>query len=295
MEIIFSKDIFNNTSFFPKHFVAVCDENVAALYGHHFENKIVFPPGEVNKSRETKAWIEDQLEPGAPLLALGGGVTTDLVGFIAATFNRGIPYFSIPTSLLAMVDASIGGKTGINTPRGKNMIGAYYPPERIGIDTSLLTTLPKEELSNGWAEIIKYAFIHSPNILNLDFESIVRKCIEIKLEITKEDPRCTGRRNTLNFGHTVGHAIESASHFKISHGNAISIGMIAEAKMLGNMDMADKLYKVLSSYGLQTDTDLPSATLIDYMKRDKKGSLAFSILDEPFITQHSISTIESAL
>ena len=209
--------------------IVITDENLAPYAPDGF--KIVIPAGESSKSRACKAWIEDQmLDAGfgrdAEICAFGGGVVLDLAGFVAATYCRGISWTAIPTSLLAMVDASIGGKVGINTQHGKNLIGAFYPPKKIILDFKYLDTLPEKEWKNGEAEIIKCGLIADPTILEAP-RSIrsIKRAIEIKKEIVAKDPKEKGLRRILNFGHTIGHAIEKVTNYEVSHGVAVANGM----------------------------------------------------------------------
>ncbi|MBS0620501.1 MAG: 3-dehydroquinate synthase [Verrucomicrobia bacterium] len=237
-----------------KRFALFCDSNVRAAIGEKWADYLKkegidvsifsFPPGEKEKSRERKAELEDCLierkwgREGC-FLALGGGVTSDLVGFLAATYHRGVPLVLIPTTLLAMVDACIGGKTGVNTPYGKNLIGAFYPANQVWIDTEWMAN--KLE---GMAEVIKYGLIHSKELLEIldgDLIPLIERSIAIKAEIVRADPEeKLGLRRILNFGHTIGHAIEQASDYAISHGNAVAIGLLAESYLSKEMGLLGK-------------------------------------------------------
>lgn len=211
----------------------------------HLSSRVItFLVSEKEKSREMKQQLEDQLfqqQYGRDtcLIALGGGITTDIVGFIGATYCRGISLVYIPTSLLAMVDASIGGKTGVNTPHGKNLVGCFYQPKAVFIDPQFLTTLPKVEYQNGLVELIKHAliadktlfeqllshsYINCDNIMNLIYRSS-----EIKKNIVEQDEKETGIRQLLNFGHTIGHAIEVLENYQIRHGTAVAMGILVES------------------------------------------------------------------
>ncbi|MFN0064987.1 MAG: 3-dehydroquinate synthase [Chlamydiales bacterium] len=230
-----------------QNIAVVTDKNLASL------GKIVaaslcgtlflVPPGEEAKSREQKAQLEDALFAALMgrdtlIVALGGGVVTDLAGFVASTFCRGVPYISIPTTLMGMVDAAIGGKVGVNTPFGKNLVGAFYPPQEVVIDIDLLTTLSEKEMQNGWAEVLKYGFIADPSLLEeTNLSTVIEKCIAIKLEIVSQDPFEKGRRKILNFGHTIGHALEKTQNFQISHGEAIATGMRIAADISHHMGL----------------------------------------------------------
>lgn len=237
------------------------------------------------------------------VVSLGGGTMSDLAGFIAATWLRGIDVIHIPTTLLGMVDASIGGKTGINTVEGKNLVGAFYDPKAVIADLDTLATLPKIELGSGFAEIIKCGFISDPEILNLIeqhtsqaldvqsdiFEELVSRAISVKVDVVSRDFKESSLREILNYGHTLGHAIELVEHYKIRHGHAVSIGMVfaAElARLAGRLDdqTADRHKAILSLIGLPTTYDLSKwPALYKGMQVDKKsrgGILRFVVLDE---------------
>lgn len=214
----------------PGHtFVVITDEHVHKHHPFPIENShiLVMTPGESHKNRRTKESLEDRLRAlglgrETCIIAIGGGVVTDVVGFVAATYCRGVPWVAIPTTLLGMVDASIGGKTGVNTAAGKNLIGAFYPPEVVWIDLSMLATLPAYEMQSGLAEVIKYSLIGSRDLFlaleksrakwaarDPDFlRSVIAECATIKSAIVEGDFRETGARRILNFGHTIGHVIE---------------------------------------------------------------------------------------
>lgn len=258
---------------------------------------IAFKAGEEQKTRSTKAWIEDQmLEKGLGrdtcLIALGGGVVTDIGGFIASTYCRGIPFFSIPTTLLGMVDAAIGGKTGVNVIQGKNILGTFYWPEAILINPEYLLTLPETEIKNGIAEIIKHALIADPFLfeelnskpfslkpLNLVLlEKLIRKNCTIKKKIVQKDPQEIGLRRILNLGHTIGHAIESLENYSISHGEAVALGISLEAELSFKMGYLsevclNKIRSLLKSYGFNLIP--PKAISLNALKKalsfDKKS------------------------
>jgi len=235
------------------------------------------------------------------VVGLGGGATTDLAGFVAATWLRGIRSVLIPTTLLGMVDAAIGGKTGVNTAEGKNLVGAFHLPHRVIVDLDTLETLPKNDLVAGMAEVAKYGFISDPWILDALadpealnpksdlIEQLVRRSVEIKESVTKADFREAGEREFLNYGHTLGHAIEHAERYKWRHGAAISIGMVfaAELSMLsGKLSEAEveRHRSVLGGLGLPlTYKEDKWHQLLATMQRDKKsrsGSLRFVVLDQ---------------
>jgi 3-dehydroquinate synthase len=211
---------------------------------------LTFPAGERSKSRETKARLEDRLAAAAAgrdtyFVAFGGGVTGDLAGFLAATWHRGAPVVQVPTSLLAMVDAALGGKTGVDLPAGKNLVGAFHPPTSLWADVDLLRTLPDRELRAGLAEAVKIAAVldarlfarlerEATALLARDERALqhtVSRCLRLKARVVSEDPFDLGPRAILNFGHTVAHAIETSSGFRMRHGEAVAIGLVAEARV----------------------------------------------------------------
>lgn len=207
--------------------------------------RLSFAAGEAHKTRATKERLEDamleaRIERSACLVAVGGGVTLDLGGFVAATFQRGIAHVLVATSLLAQVDAAIGGKTGVDTPHGKNLIGAFHHPRAVLLDHGALASLPEAELANGLAEMVKHAALaDAAHFADLERwagaqgpppTALVARSVAIKAAIVDEDARDEGRRNALNFGHTVGHAIEAATQHRVPHGRAVAIGMRVEAR-----------------------------------------------------------------
>lgn len=259
--------------------------------------KVILPDGERYKNLKTvqklyKALLDSKVDRRTPLIALGGGVLGDMVGFAAASFLRGIPFVQIPTTLLAQVDSSIGGKTGVDLPEGKNLVGAFYQPKFVVIDETFLKTLPKRQLVGGMAEVIKYAAIFDAKLFrnleeNLEFylekpgermEAIVRRCCEWKGWVVENDELETkGIRSKLNFGHTLGHAIESLTHYKkYTHGEAIAMGMVfaaeASQRMTGLSDRAvTRLRNLLVRAGLPSQ--MPNFSKAQYLKalvQDKK-------------------------
>lgn len=257
----------------------ITDTNVEKLLAskiEHLNLKIFsFPAGERYKTRETKAALEDRLLAhhygrDSCIIGIGGGVVNDVAGFLASTYCRGIQWIQIPTTLLAMVDASIGGKTAVNTSHGKNMIGAFYSPESVLIDTKFLATLPEIERINGIVEIIKYGLIASPKLFQSmrenihrwnDFESdfvinTIQESISIKSAIVASDPfEKKGNRRTLNFGHTFGHALEMLENYTLAHGVAVAIGMLIAAFLSVKMgfisqDDFDTIYETLKLYNI---------------------------------------------
>jgi 3-dehydroquinate synthase len=261
---------------------------------------IEIPDGEQYKNLDWAnaiytALLTNAFDRKSALVALGGGVIGDLTGFVAATFMRGVPFVQVPTTLLAMVDSSVGGKTGVNHPMGKNMIGAFYQPKKVLMDLSVLKTLPKEEFLSGMAEVIKYGVIwdaeffdyldkNREKILSLDphaLSHIIKRSCEIKAEVVSKDEREGGLRAILNFGHTVGHAIETAENYTMRHGEAVAIGMVYASRLAHKTGLCDasvpeRVEKLIKSYGLPTNITAlsrkPSVTeLMDTMQIDKKA------------------------
>jgi 3-dehydroquinate synthase len=280
--------------------VILTDENLAREYPHlATKNCIVVEAGESSKLVETYIWVCEQMvlyraSRKTKLVALGGGVIGDLGGFVAATYMRGIPFIQVPTTLLAQVDSSVGGKVGLDLAAGKNLIGAFNPPSEVIIDTEFLKTLPERERQCGLAEVLKYGFILDPTILKdvhvVPIETIVRRCIELKKQVVEADEFETlGIRASLNFGHTVGHAIEQFTGYKkYTHGEAISVGMAVEAKIAAQMglsqpEVTDTVISNLEEHGLPIHApELEKVEeLIELMKRDKKaenGKIAMSLV-----------------
>jgi 3-dehydroquinate synthase len=290
------------------------DARVMALYGEAVAarlrvvaarvEQLDFPAGDVHKTRATKERLEDELSTrglGRELcvVALGGGVSLDVAGFVAATYLRGVPHVNLPTSLLAQVDAAVGGKTGVNTPQGKNLIGAFHQPAVVLVDRDFLRTLPAPEWRNGLAEMVKLAVVadaalfewiaartealRAPGAID---EHPLRRCLEIKAAIVGEDERESGRRSVLNFGHTFGHAIEHALEHSVSHGAAVAMGMILEARVaraLGTFGEEDgqRLERCLDELGLPTRRPaLCFDRLTPFLATDKKrraGELRMSL------------------
>ncbi|MBF0313389.1 MAG: 3-dehydroquinate synthase [Oligoflexia bacterium] len=233
-----------------------------------------FPPGEQYKNRHTKEMIEDQMffkafGKDSVVVAMGGGVVTDIAGYVAATFCRGVPLVMIPTSLLAMVDASIGGKNGVDTPSGKNLIGTIYQPQKIIIDPKFLKSLPVAEFKNGIVEMIKHGAVldadyfgfmekNVENILRQDqkvVEQAIQESVRIKTAVVKEDEREKAKRHLLNFGHTYAHAMETLSNYSMGHGEAVAQGMLVESYMgmlLGKFPQSDfeRLKKIVADYAI---------------------------------------------
>jgi len=264
--------------------VLIADENIKDLYAVDLSIEmeaelITIPSGERAKSRAAeKRLMEELFKRGCGrdtlLMALGGGATTDLVGFVASIYMRGVPLVFIPTTLLAIVDAAIGGKTAINAPYGKNLIGTYYHPKAIFADLDMLKTLPENELFNGLAEILKMGLIHDVSIWK---KPDILKAIRGKLFIVGKDPRDQGIRRILNFGHTIGHAIEAeTAYIRLLHGEAVAWGMLAAtrlAELTGTLKgaEADRIARVILSYGpLPAIGDLHPDRLLARLSSDKK-------------------------
>ena len=277
----------------------VTDENVAKFHLEKIRQavgseakSIVIPAGEEHKnleivSRLWKSFLEHGLDRKSTVIALGGGVIGDMAGFAASTYMRGIEWIAIPTTLLSMVDASMGGKTGFDLPEGKNLIGSFYPPRKVLADPSLLLTLPERELRSGMAEVVKHGIISDPELFELcargmdwvkaNLEEIVKRAMAVKIKVIEADPYEKGFRAALNLGHTVGHAVELVSRFELRHGEAIAIGMAVESKFseeigLASTGLTDTITGVLATLGLPTKLpdDMPRPELITAMRVDKK-------------------------
>ncbi|MCX8073063.1 MAG: 3-dehydroquinate synthase [Candidatus Binatia bacterium] len=272
--------------------------------------QIEVPDGEEHKNLASLALIYDRLvdaalERSSVLFALGGGVIGDLAGFAAATYLRGIPYVQLPTTLLAQVDSSVGGKTGIDHPRGKNLIGAFYQPRGVLIDVCTLTTLSRRQLLAGFAEVVKYGAIFDAEffaLLERELERIlavdlpllvrvVRRCCELKAGVVERDERESGERAVLNFGHTIGHALESATSYqRYLHGEAVAIGMVAEARVsaalgLCSFEVVHRLHSLLERAGLPValpgDVDRRQlAAAIELDKKVQGGKVKFVGLED---------------
>ena len=223
------------------------------------------------------------------VIGVGGGLVTDVAGFAAASWHRGTRVVHVATTLLAMVDAAIGGKTGVNLPEGKNLVGAFWQPSGVICDTNWLASLPERELRCGWGEVAKYHFLAGDDLLSMPTDTRIARCARIKADIVAEDEREGGRRALLNYGHTFGHAIETVTGHQYAHGEAVAIGMVCAAhlaRILGRIDDArvQQHYHVLAEYGLESalSSDIDHASLVDVMRRDKKATsgLVF-ILDGP--------------
>jgi 3-dehydroquinate synthase len=262
--------------------------------------KIVIPAGEVNKNIESVqalwyGFLDASLERGSTVLALGGGVVGDLSGFAASTFMRGITWINVPTTLLAMVDASLGGKTGVDLPRGKNLVGAFYPPAFVLVDPNVLLTLPEVEIRTGMAEVIKHGIIGDPGLLEMcagyrgegELDKLITRAMAVKIRIIETDPYDKGERAALNLGHTVGHALELVSEYRLRHGEAVAIGMVVETRLAERLGLAEQglslhIASILAGINLPVDipADLDRAAIRRAMGVDKKksqGRICFSL------------------
>lgn len=306
--------------FCPAHrYAVVTDDRVAELYAVRLSRMLhgagyrtdvfAFTNGEAQKTRETWALVSDaMLESGCgrdtALLAFGGGVPGDLGGFVAATYMRGLPYVQVPTSLLAMIDASVGGKTGVDTPGGKNLVGAFHQPQCVIIDPELLQTLPQVHLRAGLAEAVKHGAIadaeylqwidqNSESLLAGDTQALARlivRSVEIKAEIVAKDEKESGPRKLLNFGHTIAHAVEAVSGFAMLHGEAVSVGMVEEARIGERSGVtvagtAARLRKLLTKLGLPTSLPMGygADAVVEWTRSDKKarnGRVEYALIQD---------------
>ena len=277
--------------------VIISETNVFPLYGDILKNTLkkegfevlsfVFPAGEESKNTETlvSLWeflAENHITRSDTLVALGGGVTGDLTGFAAATFLRGIRYVGIPTTLLSMVDSSVGGKTAVDLKGGKNLAGAFYQPSLVLIDPETLDTLPESIFSDGMAEVIKYGMINLPDFLkkleeNCDISDIIEISVKDKRDIVAVDEKDTGIRQLLNFGHTPAHSVELLSDFTISHGSAVAIGMVIMTKASVKAGLCEEsalgiLLSLLRKYSLPEELVFSPESIADAALNDKKRS-----------------------
>ncbi len=310
---------------FEGRLVVITNPVVKRLYGQALKRSLAgagfkvavlsVADGEEQKSLEVAARLYNELtdlyaERATPILALGGGVIGDLVGFVAATYMRGVPLIQLPTTLLAQVDSSIGGKVAVNQGRLKNKIGVFYQPRLVISDISTLKTLPAREFISGLAEVIKYGVIRDKEFFayleeNLDriksldetvLEEVVYRSARIKAGIVEQDEQDLGLRNLLNYGHTVGHALESVSDFKIEHGEAVALGMVAAARISNRLGLLAeselvRLERVIARAGFPAELpNLEVARVVQAMKHDKKilrGKIRFILpraLGDVFIT-----------
>ena len=277
-----------------KKVAIVSETNVYPLYGARAETSLknagfevisfVFPAGEESKSAATYLQLlnflaENKLTRTDLIVALGGGVVGDLAGFAAATYLRGIRFIQVPTTLLAAVDSSVGGKTAIDLPAGKNLVGAFWQPSLVLCDTDTLTSLPRNIFIDGCAEVIKYGILYDEVFFSylestgadFDREAVIARCVEMKRDVVMEDEFDTGARMKLNLGHTIGHGVEASSKFTLSHGKAVAIGMAIVSRASKCPDN-DRIIGILKQFGLPTTTSTDADTLLRYALSDKKRS-----------------------
>lgn len=276
----------------------ISDSNVWPLYGEKIVTSLqasgfdttqfVFPAGEGSKNAATYLEIlnflaDKKLTRSDCVIALGGGVVGDITGFAAATYLRGISYIQVPTSLLAMVDSSVGGKTAIDLPAGKNLAGAFYQPGLVLCDIDALNTLPPAVFQDGCAEVIKYGVLYDPQLfshlqkygLSFDREAVVARCIELKRNVVMEDEFDTGARQKLNLGHTIGHSIEAQSNFEVSHGQAVAIGMNIVSKAAASLgicsyEVFDRILGITKLFSLPFSTEFTAQDIYSVSLSDKK-------------------------
>jgi len=301
---------------FAKRYGIVADDHVAELFGERLlvsmrDNDIpadllTFARGEESKNLNTIAGLASKLarlgfDRKDGLIALGGGVTGDITGFLAACYMRSIPFAQVPTTLLAQVDSSVGGKTGVDIPEGKNLVGAFYQPKAVYIDIDVLQQLPEAELLNGLAEVIKYGVIYDrdffkflemsrKDILALEFhmlEDVIARCCRIKAAIVEADEKESDLRRILNYGHTIGHAVEAVSGYSLAHGAAVAMGMVAVAELAvlkGILDPKEKerIAGLIGEFGLPVaiPAEYDRARIKEYLLADKKtvGGRIFFVL-----------------
>jgi 3-dehydroquinate synthase len=309
-EIIIEKGAFRNIAKEIKEvykglrLAVITDENIYSLYGEQLRNSllkenydlkiIVIKPGENSKSFETLIKIYSNLSEyirrNDLIAAFGGGVVGDLAGFAASTYMRGVKFIQIPTTLLSQIDSSIGGKTAINIPEGKNLVGSFYHPDKVIIDPLLLKTLPDKYIRDGMGEVIKYACVKDENLFNKlmtsknymheNIEELICTCLNIKKELVEKDEKDYGLRMLLNFGHTIGHAIEKYLNYTISHGEAVCFGMYhitRNSQKLGftKADTFEKLTALLDHYNIKYNLPVSTKDIIKLIYLDKKSNSDF--------------------
>jgi len=322
-------DALNNTGL-GSPVVVVSDTQVAPLYASqalksleeagYVSSLVQIPAGEQHKNMETienlwASFLAAGVDRRGTIVALGGGVVGDLAGFAAATYMRGINWVCVPTSLLAMVDASLGGKTGADLPQGKNLIGSFHPPRLVLVDVHTLRSLPEEELRSGMAEVVKHGLIADPDLLahcaqgweaaTSDLDWLVRRAMAVKIQVIEADPYEHGRRAVLNLGHTLGHALERASNYSLRHGEAVAIGLLAACRLaarlgLSQPELVDRVEAVLRGLGLPIliPANLEPTTLLKYIGVDKKrtgGTLRLVLPVRIGEVQHGIKVEDPAL
>lgn len=282
----------------PQKAAIISDSNVWSFYGSRVKESLekagidtcsfVFPAGESSKNGETYLSIlnflaNNHLTRTDLLIALGGGVVGDITGFAAATYLRGISYIQVPTTLLAMVDSSVGGKTAIDLPAGKNLAGAFYQPNLVLCDILTLNSLPDSIFRDGCAEVIKYGVLFDKNLfshllengLTFDRERVVTRCVELKRNVVEQDEFDLGLRQKLNLGHTIGHGIETKSNLTVSHGQAVAAGISIVTKAgckinICNKETCEAIISVLTQFNLPTDTIYTAEDLYTFALSDKK-------------------------
>jgi 3-dehydroquinate synthase len=309
-----------------ERYIIITDDIVSTLHGAGVQgtlkemglktDMVDFPAGEASKDMQTSLRIVDQLralgaDRTSALIALGGGVVGDITGFVASIYMRGIPYIQVPTTLLAQVDSSIGGKTGIDLSTGKNILGTFYQPKGVFIDLAFLKTLERREMKNGLAEVVKYGIIDDPELFGILeakadaikkgdvdlLEEIITRSCRIKKGVVEIDELEKGVRRILNFGHTIGHAIETESGYTVSHGDAVSMGMVASAAISERMhylptEDRERIIALIRAMGLpdRISKSLKPKEIVARMKGDKKKAgdvLNFVLLKKigmPFVT-----------
>lgn len=301
-EIIIGKDLIKDAGKYisecipPCHLCLITDSTVNSIYAQvvmtslieqgYQTSKIVFPAGEHSKNLTTysnvlEALADEGMTRSDGIVALGGGIVGDLAGFVAATYMRGISYVQIPTTYMAALDASVGGKTGVNLQSGKNLAGAFWQPSLVLCDCKTFDSLPETKLMDGIAEAVKSAVVSEesliPHILNNNYEYVVERCVSIKKSVVEADERDTGLRQLMNFGHTIGHGIEKLSSYSVSHGQAVAKGMIVEARAaykagLTDVDISRPLEEIFTGMGFDLSIWYNTDELYHYALMDKKIS-----------------------
>ncbi len=286
----------------------ISDHNVEKLHGSQVQKLFPdstlfsFPPGEIYKTRKTKERLEDHLlakgfSRDTLIVALGGGVVTDLVGFLASTFCRGVPLILMPTTVLGMVDAAIGGKNGVNTDRGKNMIGTIYAPQAIFWNFDFLKTLPEKEIWNGKVEMIKHGLIADADFFRalpmMGLREAIIHAAEIKRRIVASDPFDKNLRLSLNFGHTIGHAIETLSDYRISHGEAVALGIAAESQISHELGILDGASLAAIEACFPGEIPFSAEEIIPILSVDKKarGGVPYFVLLETIGKVHGCAPV----
>lgn len=334
--LLFDASLIGEMKRLGSKFALFCDEKIGDRIGKKWQTHLEksgldvtlfpFPSGEKEKSRERKAAFEDMLLSqkfgrDTCMIALGGGVVTDLVGFLASTYCRGVSLVLVPTTLLAMVDAAIGGKTAVNTQFGKNLIGTFYPADRIYIDPETLSSLPLSEWTNGIAEIIKYALIHSPELFQMlrnwnrtdasQVEMIIQECVLIKAQVVEMDfEEKLGLRRILNFGHTIAHALETIENYRLPHGEAVAMGMLVESFISVRMgylpeEALSEIEALIRSFpfSLKISEEVTRKKMLSALLLDKKnacGAVRFVLLEKigaclPFNKEYCTTIPEKTL